>query len=70
MNQVVAVVQKRGMLVLGGPSAWKDTRKGYNFFQAGDEAVIIRAGARATLGQASGAGPGRGVAPIEGDAPK
>jgi len=70
VNQVVAVVQKRGMLVLGGPSAWKDTRKGYNFFQAGDEAVIIRAGARATLGAQPAAGPGRGVAPIEGDAPK
>ena len=70
LNQVVAVVQKRGLLVLGGPSAWKETRKGYNFFQGPDEAAVIRSGTRASLGQPSGGGSGRGVAPIEGDTPK
>ena len=66
VNRVVAVAQKRG-LALGGPSAWKDTRKGYTFFQAGDELALLRAGARAALGR-QGAEPGvqRGVAPIEG----
>ena len=70
VDQVVAVVQKRKLLVLGGPSAWKDTRKGYNFFQGPDEAAVIRSGTRASLDQPSGGNSGRGVAPIEGDAAK
>lgn len=65
VDQVVAVVQKRG-LILGGPSAWKQTRKGYNFFQAGDELSLLRAGARIELGGQPAAGTPRGVAPIEG----
>ena len=69
VDRVVAVVQKRG-LILGGPSAWKETRKGYTFFQGPDEASLLRSGARAALGAQPAAGPGRGVAPIEGAEPK
>jgi 2-keto-3-deoxy-L-rhamnonate aldolase RhmA len=65
VDRVVAGVQKAG-LALGGPSAWKDTRKGYTFFQGPDEAAIIRAGARASLGGQAEGGQPRGVAPIEG----
>ena len=65
VDRVVAVAQKRG-LVLGGPSAWKDTRKGYTFFQGPDEASLLRSGARAVLGGQPTAGEPRGVAPIEG----
>ena len=64
VNQVVAVVRRRDARARRSQRV-EGHAQGYNFFQAGDEAVIIRAGARATLGQASGAGPGRGVAPIE-----
>jgi 2-keto-3-deoxy-L-rhamnonate aldolase RhmA len=51
---------------LAGPSAWKDTRDGYTFFQGPPEAVLIRNGARQALGGDAGAGVPRGVAPIEG----
>jgi 2-keto-3-deoxy-L-rhamnonate aldolase RhmA len=52
---------------LAGPSAWKDTREGYTFFQGPPETSLIRSGARQTLG-GGGSPPGlpRGVAPIEG----
>jgi 4-hydroxy-2-oxoheptanedioate aldolase len=66
VSRVVDVVQKRGGLILGGPSAWKDTRKGYNFFQGPDELSLLRAGARAALGGQPPTGQPRGVAPIEG----
>ena len=65
VDRVVAVAQKRG-LVLGGPSAWKETRKGYTFFQGPDEASLLRSGARAALGGQPTANQLRGVAPIEG----
>lgn len=51
---------------LAGPSAWKDTREGFTFFQGPPETALIRSGARQSLG---GGGPPdlpRGVAPIEG----
>ena len=52
---------------LAGPSAWKDTRDGYTFFQGPPETGLIRTGARQVLGGGSAA-PGLppGVAPIEG----
>jgi hypothetical protein len=52
---------------LAGPSAWKDAREGYTFFQGPPETSLIRSGARQTLGGGGGP-PGlpRGVAPIEG----
>jgi 2-keto-3-deoxy-L-rhamnonate aldolase RhmA len=65
VDRIVAGVQKAG-LPIGGPSAWKDTRKGYSFFQAGDETSLLRAGARVMLGSQPEPGQPRGVAPIEG----
>lgn len=53
-------------LKLGGPDAWRTTRKNYNFFQAAGEPQLIRMGATQVLkGTASSEGR-RGVAPIEG----
>ena len=51
---------------LAGPSAWKDTRDGYTFFQGPGETGLIRSGARQSLGGAPASGLPRGVAPIEG----
>jgi 2-keto-3-deoxy-L-rhamnonate aldolase RhmA len=51
---------------LAGPSAWKDTREGYTFFQGPPESVLIRDGARQALGGDTSTGQPRGVAPIEG----
>ena len=52
---------------LAGPSAWKDTREGYMFFQGPPESALIRSGAQQSLrGGNSSASPPRGVAPIEG----
>lgn len=66
VSRVFDVAQKRG-IILGGPSAWKETRKGYNFFQGPDEMSLLRAGARASLGgEPAAQGQPRGVAPIEG----
>jgi 2-keto-3-deoxy-L-rhamnonate aldolase RhmA len=52
---------------LAGPSAWKDTRDGYTFFQGPPETALIRSGARLSL-EGAPAAPElpRGVAPIEG----
>jgi 2-keto-3-deoxy-L-rhamnonate aldolase RhmA len=51
---------------LAGPSAWKDTREGYTFFQGPPETALIRSGAQQSLGGAPSRGLPRGVAPIEG----
>lgn len=51
---------------LAGPSAWKDTRDGYTFFQGPPETALIRSGARQALGGTPAPGLPRGVAPIEG----
>jgi len=51
---------------LAGPSAWKDTRDGYTFFQGPPETALIRSGARQSLGGNENAVLPRGVAPIEG----
>jgi 2-keto-3-deoxy-L-rhamnonate aldolase RhmA len=51
---------------LAGPSAWKDTRDGYTFFQGPPEAALIRSGARLSLEGSAETGLPRGVAPIEG----
>jgi len=51
---------------LAGPSAWKDTREGYTFFQGPPETALIRSGAQQSLGNAPAQGLPRGVAPIEG----
>ena len=65
VDRVVAATQKAG-LFLGGPSAWKDTRKGYTFFQGPDEASLIRTGAKVSIGGQPTSGEPRGIAPIEG----
>jgi 2-keto-3-deoxy-L-rhamnonate aldolase RhmA len=65
VSRVVDAARTRG-IILGGPSAWKDTRPGYNFFQGPDEMSLLRSGARASLGGQPQAGQPRGVAPIEG----
>ena len=67
VNRVVDVTQKAG-LFLGGPLAWKETRKGYLFFQGPEEADILRTGSKLTLGGQAEPGQQRGVAPIEGGA--
>lgn len=51
---------------LAGPSAWKDTRDGYTFFQGPPETSLIRTGAQQVLGGTPDPGLPRGVAPIEG----
>lgn len=51
---------------LGGPSAWKDTRDGFTFFQGPSATGLIRTGARESLGGSDDPALPRGVAPIEG----
>jgi 2-keto-3-deoxy-L-rhamnonate aldolase RhmA len=69
VTQVLEATSKAGLAV-GGPLAWKDTRKGYSLFQGPAEAQLLRAGARAALGGQPAAGGQRGVAPIEGSEPR
>ena len=66
VTRVFDATRKAGLFV-GGPSAWKDTRKGYQFFQGPEEAQFLRMGAKVSLGaQPVEPGQPRGVAPIEG----
>ena len=65
VTTVLEATTKAGRKV-GGPLAWKDTRKGYSFFQGPSEAALLRAGSRTTLGGQPAAGQPRGVAPTEG----
>jgi len=51
---------------LAGPSAWKDTRDGYTFFQGPPDTALIRTGAQQALRSTAAPGLPRGVAPIEG----
>ena len=52
---------------LAGPSAWKDTRDGYTFFQGPPETALIRSGAQQSLrGAPATQSLPRGVAPTEG----
>lgn len=51
---------------VAGPSAWKDTREGYSFFQGPPESALIRMGARLSLEGTTNNELPRGVAPIEG----
>jgi 2-keto-3-deoxy-L-rhamnonate aldolase RhmA len=52
--------------IAAGPSAWKDTREGYRFFQGPPDTALIRSGVRLTLEGNADTGQPRGVAPIEG----
>ncbi len=65
VTQVVETTAKRG-LTLGGPLAWKNSRKGYVFFQGPGESTLIRCGTRVTLGMKPTGCPATGVAEIEG----
>jgi len=51
---------------VAGPSAWKDTRDGYTFFQGPPDTALVRSGARLSLNGSADTGQPRGVAPIEG----
>ena len=65
VTRVFDATTKAG-LKLGGPVAWKTSRKGYSFFQAEEDTQLLRAGIQAALkGQAESEAP-RGVAPLEG----
>lgn len=65
VTKVVAATAKAGLKV-GGPLAWKNSRKGYTFFQGPTEAVLIRCGTRVTLDLQPTGCPTMGVAAIEG----
>jgi 4-hydroxy-2-oxoheptanedioate aldolase len=65
VSRVHAATLKHGKHV-AGPLAWKNTRKGYTFFQGPGETSLIRSGAQAALGGAALPGEKKGVAPTEG----
>jgi 4-hydroxy-2-oxoheptanedioate aldolase len=65
VTKVVQSTTKAG-LKLGGPLAWKSTRKGYAFFQGPSEAALIRCGTRVSLGLQPSGCPTGGVAATEG----
>lgn len=65
VTTVVETIARAG-LKLGGPLAWKNSRKGYAFFQGPGEAALIRCGTRVALGIQPSNCPTAGVAPIEG----
>ena len=68
VTRTLDAVTKAGRKV-GGPLAWKDSRRGYHFFQGPDEAALIRTGAKLSLGGQPADNAPRGVAPIEGATP-
>ena len=63
--KVVQATTKAG-LKLGGPLAWKNSRKGYAFFQGPTEAALVKCGARVSLGLQPTGCPSGGVAATEG----
>ena len=65
VTRALEATTKAGLAV-GGPSAWKDTRKGYSFFQGPNDAQLLRTGIKVELGGQPADGQPRGVAPIEG----
>ena len=65
VTKVLETTTKAGLKV-GGPLAWKDSRKGYAFFQGPSEAVLIRCGARVSLNVKPSGCPTTGIAAIEG----
>ena len=65
VTKVLQTTTKAGLKV-GGPLAWKNTRKGYTFFQGPAEAVLISCGARVSLGLQPSNCPTGGVASTEG----
>ena len=65
LSTVLDTTTKTGLKV-GGPLAWKDSRKGYVFFQGPGEAALIRCGTRVSLGVQPTGCPTTGVAATEG----
>jgi 2-keto-3-deoxy-L-rhamnonate aldolase RhmA len=65
VTKIVDVTAKAG-LKIGGPVAWKNSRRGYTFFQGPGETVLIRCGTRVALDLQPTGCPTTGVAPIEG----
>ena len=65
VTTVLDATTKAGRKV-GGPLAWKATRKGYSFFQGPSETALLRTGSKVTLSGQPESGQPRGVAPIEG----
>lgn len=65
VTKVLQATTKAGLTV-GGPLAWKNSRKGYALFQGPAEAALIRCGARVSLGLKPTGCPAGGVAAIEG----
>jgi 2-keto-3-deoxy-L-rhamnonate aldolase RhmA len=65
VTKIVQTTTKAG-LKLGGPLAWKNTRKGYAFFQGPSEAALIKCGTRVSLGLQPSGCPTGGVAATEG----
>jgi 4-hydroxy-2-oxoheptanedioate aldolase len=65
VTKVLETTTKAGLKV-GGPLAWKDSRKGYAFFQGPNEAALIRCGARVSLNVKPSGCPTTGIAAIEG----
>jgi 4-hydroxy-2-oxoheptanedioate aldolase len=63
--RIVETATRAGRTV-GGPLAWKSSRKGYAFFQGPAEAALIRCGARVSLGITPTGCPAGGIAAIEG----
>jgi 4-hydroxy-2-oxoheptanedioate aldolase len=65
VTKVLQATTKAGLTV-GGPLAWKNSRKGYALFQGPAEAALIRCGARVSVGLKPTGCPAGGVAAIEG----
>jgi 4-hydroxy-2-oxoheptanedioate aldolase len=65
VSRVLETTTKAGLKV-GGPLAWKDSRRGYAFFQGPNEAVLIRCGARVSLNVKPNGCPTTGIAATEG----
>jgi 2-keto-3-deoxy-L-rhamnonate aldolase RhmA len=65
VTKVVDTTAKAGLKV-GGPLAWKNSRKGYAFFQGPSETALIRCGTRVALEITPTGCPTMGIAPIEG----
>ena len=65
VTRVLDTTTKAGLKV-GGPLAWKNSRKGYAFFQGPTEAALIRCAARVTLDVKPTGCPSGGVAATEG----
>ena len=65
VTRVLDTTTKAGLKV-GGPLAWRGSRKGYAFFQGPTEATLVRCATRVTLGLQPTGCPSGGVAATEG----